>query len=71
MLLSIYLLPFNWFNLPFQELDKFEQAMKDEEFRKLLVDYAKEISDPENKKVSWFSLLSHHGNIAIGLDLDL
>jgi len=24
--------------------------MKDEEFRKLLVEYAKEISDPENKK---------------------
>ncbi|KAK2562409.1 Protein kintoun, partial [Acropora cervicornis] len=32
------------------ELDKFEKAMKDEEFRKLLVEYAKEISDPENKK---------------------
>lgn len=37
--------------------------MKDEEFRKLLVEYAKEISDPENKKVCWFYLLSHHWNI--------
>lgn len=27
--------------------------MKDEEFRKLLVEYAKEISDPENKKVGF------------------
>jgi len=26
--------------------------LKDEEFRKLLVEYAKEISDPENKKVN-------------------
>ena len=37
--------------------------MKDEEFRKLLVEYAKEISDPENKKVCWFNLLSHHWNM--------
>ena len=59
---QVYLLPWTWFNLPFQELDKFEKAMKDEEFRKLLVEYAKEISDPENKKVCWFNLLSHHWN---------
>lgn len=30
--------------------------MKDEEFRKLLVEYAKEISDPENKKVGFIAL---------------
>ena len=29
--------------------------MKDEEFRKLLVEYAKEISDPENKKVGFIA----------------
>ena len=39
-----------------QELDKFEKALKDEEFRKLLVQYAEEISDPENKKVSFHLL---------------
>lgn len=39
-----------------QELDKFEKALKDEEFRKLLVQYAEEISDPENKKVRFNSV---------------
>ena len=34
-----------------QELEKFRNAMKKKEFRDLLVDYAKEIQDPENKKV--------------------
>ena len=29
--------------------------MKDEQFRKLLVEYAKEISDPENKKVGFIA----------------
>ncbi|XP_068747684.1 protein kintoun-like [Montipora capricornis] len=38
------------FKMTKEELDKFEKAMKDEEFRKLLAEYAKEISDPENKK---------------------
>lgn len=60
---QLYLLLLTWLNLPFQELDKFEKAMKDEEFRKLLVEYAKEISDPENKKVCWFNPLSHPWNI--------
>lgn len=35
-----------------QELHKLEEALKKEEFRKLLVDYAKEIRDPDNRKVS-------------------
>lgn len=34
-----------------QEADKLKKAMKDEEFRKLLNEYAHEISDPENKAV--------------------
>ncbi|XP_078362461.1 protein kintoun-like [Oculina patagonica] len=38
------------FKMTKEELDKFEKAMKDEEFRKLLVEYAEEISNPENKK---------------------
>ena len=36
--------------LCFQEVDRLKDALKKEEFRKLLVDYAKEISDPENRK---------------------
>lgn len=38
------------FSMTKEELDKFEKALKDKEFRKLLVEYAQEISDPENKK---------------------
>ncbi len=34
-----------------QEVDKISKALKDDEFRKLFFDYAKEISDPENKQV--------------------
>ena len=34
-----------------QELHRLEEALKKEEFRKLLVDYAKEIRDPDNRKV--------------------
>ena len=34
-----------------QELEKFKNAIKKKEFRDLLTDYAKEIQDPENKKV--------------------
>lgn len=34
-----------------QELERFQNAMKNEEFRKMFSDYAKEISDPENRKV--------------------
>ncbi len=34
-----------------QEVDKLSKALKDDEFRKLFFDYAKEISDPENKQV--------------------
>ena len=32
------------------EIQRLSNALKNEEFRKLLVDYAEEISDPENKK---------------------
>ncbi len=35
-----------------QELQSFEKAMKDETFRKLLLEYAHEIQDPVNKKVN-------------------
>ena len=35
-----------------QEIHRLEEALKKEEFRKLLVDYAKEIRDPDNRKVS-------------------
>jgi dynein assembly factor 2, axonemal len=33
------------------EVKRFSEAMKKEEFRKLLVDYANEISDPKNRKL--------------------
>ena len=36
-------------NLSKDELDRFSKALKDEEFRKLFVEYAEEISDPVNK----------------------
>ena len=39
------------FLLVFQEAESLREALKKEEFRKLLLEYAKEISDPENKKV--------------------
>ncbi len=35
-----------------QEASKLREAMKKPEFRKLLQEYAQEISDPENKKVN-------------------
>jgi dynein assembly factor 2 len=38
------------FQLTSEEVDRLKDALKKEEFRKLLVDYAKEISDPENRK---------------------
>ncbi|KAK7866377.1 hypothetical protein R5R35_009809 [Gryllus longicercus] len=34
-----------------QELDQIGDALKKEEFRKLLVDYVQEVNDPENKKL--------------------
>ncbi|XP_028677904.2 protein kintoun [Erpetoichthys calabaricus] len=37
-------------NLTHDEIDRFSQAMKSEEFRKLLREYAEEISNPENRK---------------------
>ncbi|XP_062919720.1 protein kintoun [Mobula hypostoma] len=33
-----------------EEVDRFSKALKDEKFRKMLSDYAEEISKPENKK---------------------
>lgn len=35
-----------------QEAGRIREAMKKPEFRKLLTEYAEEISDPENKKVN-------------------
>lgn len=35
-----------------QEANKLRKAMKDEEFRKLLTEYAHEISNPENRAVN-------------------
>ena len=35
-----------------KEMEKFEKAFKDKKFRELLVEYANEISDPENRKVN-------------------
>ena len=40
-----------------QELHRLEEALKKEEFRKLLADYAKEIRNPENRKVQCFNIL--------------
>ncbi|XP_048830841.1 protein kintoun [Brienomyrus brachyistius] len=37
-------------NLTPEEIDRFSNAFKDENFRELLKEYAEEISDPENKK---------------------
>ena len=38
------------FEITSDEVKKLEEALKKEEFRKLLVEYANEISDPENRK---------------------
>jgi len=38
------------FKITEDEMGKIKKALKDEEFRKLFMDYANEISDPENKK---------------------
>jgi dynein assembly factor 2 len=32
------------------EFKRFENAMKNEQFRTMFVDYAKELADPENRK---------------------
>lgn len=39
-----------------QEASRIQEAMKKPEFRKLLAEYAEEISDPENKKVSMLNI---------------
>jgi dynein assembly factor 2, axonemal len=38
-------------NLTQDELKRFSEAMKKEEFRKMLIDYAEEISDPKNREL--------------------
>lgn len=38
-------------NLTSEEVNRFSEALKKEEFRKLLVEYANEISDPANRKL--------------------
>ncbi|XP_028402698.1 protein kintoun-like [Dendronephthya gigantea] len=37
-------------NITEEELERFQKAMKNEEFRKMFSEYAQEISNPENKK---------------------
>jgi dynein assembly factor 2 len=41
---------FSELNMTRDELDRFTEAMKKEEFRKLLVEYAEELSDPKNRE---------------------
>lgn len=41
---------FNELNMTKDELDRFSEAMKKEEFRKLLVEYAEELADPKNRE---------------------
>ncbi|KAJ3207672.1 Protein kintoun [Clydaea vesicula] len=38
-------------NIKKEELEKFNEAMKSEEFRSMFMDYVKEISDPKNKSL--------------------
>lgn len=40
---------FSDLNMTKDELNRFSEAMKKEEFRKLLVEYAEELSDPVNR----------------------
>ena len=42
---------FEELNLTKDELQRLNEAMKKEEFRKLLVEYAEEISDPKNREL--------------------
>lgn len=42
---------FKELNMTEDELKRFTEAMKKEEFRKLLLDYAEEISDPKNREL--------------------
>ena len=38
-------------NMTRDELNRFTEAMKKEEFRKLLVEYAEELADPVNREI--------------------
>ena len=40
---------FKELNMTRDEIERFSEAMKKEEFRKLLIEYAEEISDPKNR----------------------
>ena len=42
---------FEELNMTRDEIERFSEAMKKEEFRKLLVEYAEEISDPKNREI--------------------
>lgn len=44
-------------SLFFQEAARIQRAMKDEEFRELLTEYAQEISSPENRAVILLRIL--------------
>ena len=45
-----YQLYLSKFSIHLQEVEQLKKALQKDEFRKLLVEYAKEISDPENRK---------------------
>jgi dynein assembly factor 2 len=42
---------FEELNMTSEEMERFTEAMKKEEFRKLLFEYAQEISDPKNREI--------------------
>jgi hypothetical protein len=44
-----------------EEMERFKESMKNDEFKKLFFDYMNEISDPNNKKVGFGLLLQVHG----------
>lgn len=62
-------------NLTPEEVDKFQTAFKDENFKKMFAEYAKEISDPKNKAESdaYLKQLEYEGRIekVYGKDVQL
>lgn len=51
-----------------QELERIQNAMKNNEFRKMFTEYAKEISDPENRKVGCLISKSFNENLSTKLN---
>ena len=52
-------------DLTADEVDKFEAAFKDPEFKKMFMEYAQEISDPKNKAETdaYLRQLEHEGKV--------